>query len=87
LAEHSDGSLDEDLRGFDSFLPKPLDEIGHLLPALDFESLLLTGGDVAQPTDHSVPIGNPARPNVVRDAGGEDLLGAAAADLKQGFKC
>jgi hypothetical protein len=38
-------------------LPEPLDEVGHLLPALDFEPLLLTGGDPAQPPNHGIALG------------------------------
>jgi hypothetical protein len=69
LVEHSDGSLAEDLRRFDPFSPEPLEKVGHLLPALDLEPLIVTAGDFAQSPDNSITVGEIAGSNFIGDAG------------------
>jgi hypothetical protein len=86
LSEHSYGCLDEDLRDFNSFPPEAFDHLCHLAPALDLEMLLLSLGDLVQSPDHGIAIGETVGADLVGNAGGEDLLGAAASDLKQDFE-
>jgi hypothetical protein len=86
LAHDPDRSLDEDLRLFDAFSAQLFDDARTLQRRSTSNRFFLARRNFLQPFNHCVRIGRSARPHAAGDAGREDLLGAAAANLKQYFR-
>jgi hypothetical protein len=59
---------------------------GEPLAALAFLRSDLAGGELLQVSDQPAAVGEAAGADLERDAGGEDLLGAAAADAEEALE-
>jgi hypothetical protein len=85
LREDLNRGLDQKLGPFQLILMQLGEDAGDLAAALELIKAVLAFGQAAQAGDQLIAIGQPARSNAIGDAGGHDLLGAAAADAEEEF--
>jgi hypothetical protein len=85
LGQNPVRSFDEELRVFEAFAAEPVENRSHAAAAAAFELFVFTRSESPQVADENLAIRQTVRAHVVRDAGGEELLGAAAADAEDRF--
>ena len=83
LVDDGDRSLDDELGAFEAVAAQLPDQAGDFASPLDFVEGVLAGGDLLEAADKGIPVGQAAGSDTAGDAGGHDLLGAAAADAEQ----
>jgi len=80
LGQNLKGGFDQEARLVKALLVELGEDGGDFAAALELVNTILAGGEMAEVGDEGIAVGEGAGAEVVGDAGGHDLLGAAGAD-------